>query len=151
MSLIPEKYTTLSPLQEQYRYFWTRFNELSLSHKQFSMTFKVHPIPSIRCYQDYAVGKPYHLALKVNFKRNTFCVMAYFNNLSRYIEYYEQHRHRIECELGYELEWKQQTTAGSAEHNFIADLFDERQYDKIGHQMMCEAIRFIEIFNKYSE
>ena len=46
MAIIPEKYTTLSPLQEEYRKFWQRFNELSLIHSEFSSTFKVHLIQS---------------------------------------------------------------------------------------------------------
>lgn len=151
MSIIPEKYTTLSPLQEEYRKFWLTFNAQSLCHYAFSSAFKVHPIPSIRSYQDYSVGKPYHLVLKVDFKRNLFAVKIYFNNVPTYIEYYEQHRSRIEAELGYECEWKEQTTKGSAGKFFSADLYDFKQYNKIADQMMDEGLRMVRIFNKFSE
>lgn len=151
MSIIPEKYTTLSPLQEEYRKFWLTFNAQSLCHYAFSAAFKVHPIPSIRSYQDYSVGKPYHLVLKVDFKRNLFAVKIYFNNVPTYIEYYEQHRSRIEAELGYECEWKEQTTKGSAGKFFSANLYDFKQYNKIADQMMDEGLRMVRIFNKYSE
>lgn len=151
MAIIPEKYTTLSPLQEEYRKFWQRFNELSLIHIEFSSTFKVHPIPSIRCYQDFAVGQPYHLFLKVNFKQNTFHVGAYFNNFPKFIEYHDIHKTRIESELGGELLWKQQTTAGSAERIFVADLFDKSKYDDICHRMMDEGLKLVSIFKKFSD
>ena len=151
MSIIPEKYTTLSPLQERYRQFWLSFNAQSLCHVDFSSTLKVHPIPSIRCYQDYSVGKPYHLVFKVDFKKNLFVVMIYFDNVPKYIEYHEHYRVRIEAELGYECEWKEQATKGSAGKFFTADLYDKNQYGKIAGQMMNEGLRMVKIFNKYSE
>lgn len=151
MAIIPEKYTSLSPLQEEYRNFWNHFNALSLNHCEFSSTFKVHPIPSIRCYQDFAIGQPYHLVLKVNFKENIFVVGAYFNNFPRFLEYQDNHKSRIESEYGSELLWKQQTTAGSAEKSFAADLYDSNQYDKICLKMMEEGIKLVKVFNKFSE
>ena len=151
MSIIPEKYTSLSPLQEQYREFWLSFNAQSLCHSAFSSKFKVHPIPSIRSYQDYSVGKPYHLVLKVDYKKNLFAVKIYFNNIQKYIEYYVQYRARIEAELGYECEWKKQTTKGSAGKFFCAELYNKNQYAKIADQMMNEGLRMVKIFYKYSE
>lgn len=151
MAIIPEKYTRLTPLQEEYREFWRKFNELSLHHSAFSSTFKIHPIPSIRCYQDYSVGQSYILTLKIDLKKNLFYASAYFHNIPKYIEYCEKHKIRIESELGYELEWKQHLTAGYAKRSFTADLFDKNKHDSICKQMMDEGLRFISIFNKYSE
>lgn len=151
MAIIPEKYTTLSSLQEEYQKFWNHFNPLSLNHSDFSSRFKVHPIASIRCYQDYSVGESYILTLKINFAKNLFYVSAYFNSATRFAEYHEKYKTRIETDLGYELEWKQHATAGYAKKGFAVDLFDKSQYDKICNRMMEEGIRLISVFKKYSK
>lgn len=151
MAIIPEKYTTLSPIQEEYRKFWLYFNSQSLNHRGFSSTFKIHPTPSIRCYQDFSIRQPYHLVLKVDFKRNQYVVMIYFNKVKVYIDYYENHKTRIESELGYTLEWKELATKGSAGKMFAANLFDNSQYEQICQKMMDEGIRIVRIFNSYTE
>lgn len=151
MSIIPEKYTSLSPLQEQYRKFWLSFNAQSLSHSAFSSTFKIHPIPSIRGYQDYSIGKPYHLTLKIDFQHNVFDISIRFYKMPKYVEFYENYRNRIENELGYKLNWNQHSTAGYAIKNFAADLYDTSKYKNIADQMMNEGLRMVRIFNKFSE
>ena len=151
MAIIPEKYTSLTPLQEEYRKFWNHFNHLSSNHSEFSSRFKIHPIPSIRSYQDYSLGEAYILTMKIDFRKNLFYVSAYFNSVSKYIEYHENYKSRIEAELGYELEWKQHTTAGYAKKGFAADLFDKNQYNQICYRMMLEGLKLISVFKKYSE
>ena len=77
--------------------------------------------------------------------------ILYFNKVKVYIDYYENLKTRIESELGYTLEWKEQATKGSAGKLFAANLFDNSQYEQICQKMMDEGIRIVRIFNSYTE
>lgn len=64
-------------LQECYWKFWEGFNHFTKSDKAFCEEFKVHPFPSIRSYQDYHIGMPFHIVVGINFKLKEICIGAY--------------------------------------------------------------------------
>ena len=104
MAIQPVRRENLTLLQETYRKFWTTFNSISSQDENFSSNFKVHTIASIKYYQDYAIGKPYHICIKINFDRELASVQVYFNNLVVYDEFYSRYRDRIESLIGKRLE-----------------------------------------------
>ena len=100
MAIKPVKKENLTLLQETYKRFWTKFNHISSQDENFVSNFKVHTIASIRYYQDYAIGKPYHICIKINFDRELASIQIYFNNLVVYDEFYSRYRDRIETLIG---------------------------------------------------
>ena len=50
MAVKPVKTENLTALQELYRKFWTKFNDVSACNNDFVKEFKLHKIASIRYY-----------------------------------------------------------------------------------------------------
>ena len=53
--------------QEVYWSFWKEFNLYTKGDATFCREFKVHPYPSVRSYQDYHIGEPFHIVAGINF------------------------------------------------------------------------------------
>jgi hypothetical protein len=151
MAVKPVKRENLTLLQETYQRFWTKFNQISSQDDDFASNFKVHTIASIRYYQDYAIGKPYHICIKINFDRELASVQIYFNNLVVYDEFYTRHRERIETLIGKHLEWKEMTTKAYAQLNlnFPYLISDVSNWDNVCEDIIPNAIKMKETFNKF--
>ena len=149
MAIKPIHQTHLTDLQKMYRKFWERFNSMSLIDPDFSLHFKIHPIPSIRGYQDYSIGCGYHIAIKLDFRKSEIFIGAYFDNVNLYKEYYQRHRKNIENELGIELKWDEQGTKGSAYYISPMKLETDADWDTAIHKMMTMAVRIKMTFQKY--
>ena len=113
-------------LQEVYRKFWDGFNTFTKNDTDFCREFKVHPYPSVRSYQDYFIGEPYHLVVGIYFKRHEIRIGAYFSDLNAYEFYSEILKGHIEGKIGKRLKWTQHLTKASA-YLYDYDDFDENQ------------------------
>lgn len=130
-----EKPTTL--LGSSYQKFWQGFNEASQRDERFCMNFKSHPYGSIRSYQDYAIGEPFHIAVGINFARHEIRVGAYFSNVDIYKFFFEENKTQIEAHTGRMLTWKLHKTKGSAYLYDTAD-FDESHGWNKAYNVMIE-------------
>lgn len=151
MAIKPVKRENLTLLQETYQRFWTKFNHISSQDENFVSNFKVHTIASIKYYQDYAIGKPYHICIKINFDRELASIQIYFNNLVVYDEFYSRYRDRIEALIGKRLEWKEMNTKAYAQLNLslpylISDVFN---WDKACEDIILNAILMKNTFNGF--
>ena len=151
MAIQPVRRENLTLLQETYRKFWTTFNSISSQDENFSSNFKVHTIASIKYYQDYAIGKPYHICIKINFDRELASVQVYFNNLVVYDEFYSRYRDRIESLIGKRLEWKEMNTKAYAQLNLNLPylISDVSNWDKVCADIIPNAILMKNIFNSF--
>lgn len=151
MAIKPVKRENLTLLQETYRRFWTKFNQISSQDANFAFNFKVHSIASIKYYQDYAVGKPYHICIQINFDRELASVQIYFNNLVVYDEFYTRYRDRIESVIGKRLEWKKMNTKAYAQLNLSLPylISDESNWDKVCEDIIPNAILMKSVFNNF--
>lgn len=149
MSFIQEKTNGLTSLQEQYKEFWLYFNAISSQHIVFPQEFKCHPIPSIRCYQDYSIGKPYHLVVKINLTKNQIAIGAYFNDVVKYDEFY-RYKDNIVNSLNMELGWIKHSTKGSAFMVLPANLYDKSQWIIICEIIIAKMIDIKKVFNSLS-
>jgi hypothetical protein len=151
MAIKPVKTENLTILQNTYRKFWTKFNDISSSDDSFAREFKVHPIPSIRYYQDYSVGKPYNFCIKLNFKKELVAVQAYFGNMVAYDEFSTMHKERIEQMIGKHLVWERKGTKGYAQLTLSAPspISDIANWDTVCSIMIENAILMKEVFEKF--
>ena len=151
MAIKPVKTENLTLLQERYRKFWSNFNSISLRNKDFSKEFKVHKIPSIRYYQDYSVGKPYQICIKINFKTQLVAIQAYFNNMYVYDDFFTQHRATIESMINKHLIWEKKTTKAYAllKLDISSCLNDTNNWDGICNDIISNAILMKQIFNRF--
>ena len=151
MAIQPVRRENLTLLQETDRKFWTTFNSISSQDENFSSNFKVHTIASIKYYQDYAIGKPYHICIKINFDRELASVQVYFNNLVVYDEFYSRYRDRIESLIGKRLEWKEMNTKAYAQLNLNLPylISDVSNWDKVCADILPNAILMKNIFNSF--
>ena len=111
-------------LQETYWKFWDGFNTYTLKNPSFCNEFKVHPYPSVRSYQDYSIGEPYHIVAGIDLKKHEIRVGAYFRDLDAYLFYSEMLKGRIERKIGKKLKWTRHQTKASA-YLYDDDDFDE--------------------------
>lgn len=151
MAIKPVKNENLTLLQETYQKFWTKFNHISSQDENFASNFKVHTIASIKYFQDYAVGKPYHICVKINFERELASIQIYFHNLVVYDEFYTRYRERIETLIGKHLEWKEMKTVAYAQINLCLPylISDVSNWDKVCKDILPNAILMKNIFNKF--
>ena len=151
MAIKPVKTENLTILQDTYRKFWTKFNDISSSNDSFAREFKVHPIPSIRYYQDYSVGKPYQICIRLNFKDESVAVQAYFNNMAVYEEFFSKHRDRIEHLIGQRLIWEEMNTKGYARLmlSVPTPVSDIANWDAICDIVIENAILMKQVFGKF--
>ena len=151
MAIKPVNADILSAQQELYQKFWTKFNYISSCNETFCDEFKVHKIASIRGYQDYSVGKSYHICIKINFQREVVSIQAYFNNMNVYDEFFNQHRDRIELKLGKHLTWKRMTTKGYALYtlNLPYQIEDIKNWDKIYEELISNALLIKKVFGDF--
>lgn len=151
MAIKPVKRENLTLLQETYQRFWTKFNHISSQDEDFASNFKVHTIASIKYYQDYAIGKPYHICIKINFDRELASIQIYFNNLVVYDEFYSRYRERIETLIGKHLEWKEMNTKAYAQLNLSLPylISDVSNWDKVCEDIIPNAILMKNTFNNF--
>lgn len=151
MAIKPVKTENLTILQDTYRKFWTKFNDISSSNDTFAREFKVHPIPSIRYYQDYSVGKPYQICLQISFVNESASIQAYFNNMTAYDEFISKHRDRIELLIGQRLIWKEMNTKGYAQLTLSAPapISDITNWDAVCSIMIENAILMKRVFGEF--
>ena len=151
MAIKPVKKENLTLLQETYERFWTKFNHISSQDENFVSNFKVHTIASIKYYQDYAIGKPYHICIKINFDRELASIQIYFNNLVVYDEFYSRYRDRIETLIGKRLEWKEMNTKAYAQLNLSLPylISDVSNWDKACEDIIPNAILMKNTFNGF--
>ena len=151
MAIKPVKRENLTLLQETYQRFWTKFNHISSQDENFASNFKVHTIASIKYYQDYAIGKSYHICIKINFDRELASIQIYFNNLVVYDEFYTRYRDRIEALIGKRLEWKEMNTKAYAQLNLSLPylISDVSNWDKVCEDIIPNAILMKNTFNGF--
>ena len=151
MAIKPVKRENLTLLQETYQRFWTKFNHISSQDENFASNFKVHTIASIKYYQDYAIGKSYHICIKINFDRELASIQIYFNNLVVYDEFYTRSRDRIEALIGKRLEWKEMNTKAYAQLNLSLPylISDVSNWDKVCEDIIPNAILMKNTFNGF--
>lgn len=151
MPINPVNTDNLTLLQEMYHKFWTKFNYVSSCNDAFVKEFKVHKIASIRYYQDYAVGAPYIICIKINFNKEQASIQAYFNNLTAFDEFFGQHRDKIELKLGKRLLWKKMKTKAYALYtlNLPYMISDMSNWDKVCEEIIHNAILVKKIFCHY--
>ena len=151
MAIKPVKTEGLTLLQETYQKFWTRFNLISSSNEGFNSNFNVHQIASIRYYQDYAIGKPYHICIRISFEKELASIQAYFNNVVVYDEVYSQCKDRIEAMVGKRLIWKSMKTKSYAQLDLplTYNISDDANWDAACKDMITYAIIMKETFAKF--
>lgn len=151
MAIKPVKTENLTVLQELYRKFWTKFNDISSSNEDFKKEFKVHKIPSIRYYQDYSVGRCYQICIKINFKQELVAIQAYFSNMSVFSDFVSKHKDRIELMIGKRLIWEEKTTKGYAQFNLniSSSINNIANWDDICNEIIPNAISMKRIFELF--
>ena len=151
MAIKPVKTEGLTLLQETYQKFWTRFNLISSSDENFSSNFKVHHIASVRYFQDYAVGKPYHICVKISFENELASIQAYFNNVVVYDEFFTQYKDRIEAMVGRRLIWKSMRTKSYAQLDLplTYNISDDRNWDAACRDIIPYAVLMKETFANF--
>lgn len=151
MAIKPVNTENLTVLQELYRKFWTKFNDISSSNEDFKKEFKVHKIPSIRYYQDYSVGRCYQICIKINFKQELVAIQAYFNNMSVFSYFVSKHKDRIESMIGKRLIWEEKTTKGYAQFNLniSSSINNIANWDDICNEIIPNAISMKRIFELF--
>ena len=151
MAIKPVNTEKLTLLQEAYRKFWTKFNYVSSCNEDFAKDFKIHKIPSIRCYQDYSVGKCYQICVNVNYKKEFVSIQAYFSNTCVYDEFFSRHKERIENMIGKRLIWERKTTKGYAKLNLNISFShsDMTNWDDICNEIIPNAILMKEVFSHF--
>lgn len=151
MAIKPVNTENLTVLQELYRKFWTKFNDISSSNEDFKKEFKVHKIPSIRYYQDYSVRRCYQICIKINFKQELVAIQAYFNNMSVFSYFVSKHKDRIESMIGKRLIWEEKTTKGYAQFNLniSSSINNIANWDDICNEIIPNAISMKRIFELF--
>jgi hypothetical protein len=151
MAIKPVNTENLTVLQELYRKFWTKFNDISSSNEDFKKEFKVHKIPSIRYYQDYSVGRCYQICIKINFKQELVAIQAYFSNMSVFSDFFSKHKDRIELMIGKRLIWEEKTTKGYAQFNLniSSSINNIANWDDICNEIIPNAISMKRIFELF--
>ena len=151
MAIKPVNTENLTVLQELYRKFWTKFNDISSSNEDFKKEFKVHKIPSIRYYQDYSVGRCYQICIKINFRQELVAIQAYFSNMSIFSDFVSKHKDRIELMIGRRLIWEEKTTKGYAQFNLniSSSINNIANWDDICNEIIPNAISMKRIFELF--
>ena len=152
MAIKPVNKEHLTLLQEKYQKFWAKFNHISSQDEDFSSNFRVHTIASIKYFQDYAIGKPYHICIKINFDRELASIQIYFNNLVVYDEFYTRYRDRIETLIGKRLEWKEMNTKAYAQLNLSLPylISDVSNWSKVCEDIIPYAVMMKKVFNNFN-
>ena len=126
-------------MQQTYQKFWKGFNRVSQDNEEFCKAFTVLPFPSIRPYQDYAIGKPYHISVGVQFNRHETRVAAYFSDLGAY-RFYSKFKEQIERNAGKNIIWKCHQTKASATLYHIAYFDENHGWDDTYQIMMADML-----------
>lgn len=129
-------------IQELYFKFWQGFNEATGNRMDFKKRFKVHPYSSLRCYQDYCIGKPYHIVVAINFDRQEIRVGSYFSDTNCYDDCFAKYRETIEGKIGRSLRWKRFITKGSATL-FTTACFDNQHGWENAYEVMINNMILI--------
>ena len=136
-----------SLLQETYERFWNGFNLYTKGDDTFSSEFRVHPYPSIRSYQNYHIGEPYHLVASINFFRKGVRVMAYFSSTKAYQMVYDLARVEIEDKLNRTLIWNLYRTKAAVALYDTADFDEERGWQNAYQVLAVDMINMKKAFN----
>ena len=143
---IAHKEIPTTVLESSYQKFWQGFNDATQKDEMFCMNFTPHPYGSIRSYQDYAIGEPFHITVGVNFARHEIRIGAYFNSVDAYRFFYDNNKTQIEENVGRLLKWKLHNTKGSA---FLYDTanFDETHgWEKAYSIMIGDMLMMVRAF-----
>lgn len=135
-----------SKLQETYYRFWGDFNYYTAQDIDFNKEFKVHPRPSVRAYQDYCIGQPFHIVAGINFKRKEIRIGAYFRDLICYHFWYNHGKRWIESCMNRRLEWKEFNTKGSVYTHLSTDFNETGDWHKAFPLMVENMIRLKKAF-----
>ena len=127
-------------LEELYFKFWKGFNEATEKSIDFKKRFKVHPYSTLRSYQDYSIGKPYHIVVGINFARQEIRIGAYFSNTNCYDDCFAKYRESIELKIGRSLRWKRFMTKGSAIMFTTAGFDDQHGWENAYEVMINNLI-----------
>lgn len=141
---IKKKEIPFTALESSYQKFWQGFNAESQKNEVFCRYFKPHPYGSIRSYQDYAVGEPFHIVVGINFNRKEIRVGAYFTNVDVYDFYFDCIR--IRDLIDRKLAWKKHTTKGSAYIYDTADFDETHGWDKAYKIMIDDMLMMVRAF-----
>lgn len=136
----------ITALQECYRRFWEGFNLYTKDNSAFCKEFNVHPYPSIRPYQDYHIGKPFHITVGVDFKNSEIRVGAYFKNMDSYDFWSQQGKRRLESFMDRQLIWKRFKTAGSIFTYETANFSEEHGWENAFIVMVDTMIKMKKAF-----
>jgi hypothetical protein len=110
---ITKTYIPKTPLEQQYQQFWKVFNKVSSNDEAFCSEFTPNKYASIRSYQDYSIGKKYHICAGIDFKKGMVRIKAYFRDIADYQVIFQSNKERIEGEIGRQLLWKAFNTKGA--------------------------------------
>ena len=135
-------------LQETYWRFWGMFNLYTKDNTTFCREFKVHPYPSVRSYQDYHIGEPFHIVAGINFRDKEICVGAYFGNLDCYEFWYKHGNRWLESYMGKRLVWNKFKTKGSIYVHTTANFDNEHGWDN-AYKVIVETM--IKLKNAFKE
>ena len=133
-------------LQQTYQQFWEGFNRATAVDEKFCKEFTAHPYPSIRFYQDYNIGEPYHFVVGINFKRKEIRVGAYFRDLDAFLFYSEMLKGRIERKMETSLKWTRHQTKASAYMYTSADFDESHGWESAYEVMIAQLIKMKESF-----
>lgn len=133
-------------LEGTYKKFWEEFNKTSRMSLPFRKVFTPHPYGSIRSYQDYAVGEPFHIVAGINFERSEVRVGAYFHDVESYLFFYDLNKELIEERMGKLLAWKQHETKASAYVYDTADFHENHGWEDAFDVIISRMLQMREQF-----
>lgn len=145
---IKSKETPKTPLQEKYWKFWSEFNNYTSESSEFKKEFKIHSLPSVRSYQDYHIGEPFHIVAGINFTKKEIRIGAYFSDLISYHFWYNHGKRWVESYVNKQLKWKSFKTKGSV-YTYLSSDFDEATNWEKTFSIMIENM--IKMKNAFTE
>lgn len=148
MAIKPVQIKNLSILQQQYRDFWTIFNERTSRHEDFKKEFNVLKTASIRTYQDLCIRKTYLISLKIDVKKEIVYIGAYFNSLTKYSDYYKHHI-KIENLIGEPIEWTEHSVKASAYISKHISFENKNNFEEVQNYLIDKAILVKKVFEKF--
>ncbi len=138
--ILPPKPKTL--LEETYQKFWQGFNDRTMDDEDFCREFTPHPYPSIRSYQDYHIGMPFHITIGITFDKHEIRTGAYFNDLEFYTFAHDTAKGVVENIIGRDLLWKSFKTKGRALLYDCADVDEHHGWENT-YEMMIKNMLLV--------
>ena len=136
----------LSNTQNFYFEFWKTFNLQSSLHTEFNKEFTIKRKNSIRGYEDFSIGRDFHIVVKINLKQSKAILGIYFNNIGTYKRYYNIYRNNIENQIPYKIDWSLWKTKGSAYINESFNIEDKNQWTQTMDWLLNNAVLMKKVF-----